>query len=324
LGINSIVDTDPWMIPYFQGGYEEAKGYTKGSGKYITPICPDCGRIKNKPMMIATIYIRHSIGCSCGDGQSYPFKFMFNLLEQLNMEFIPEYSPDWIYPKRYDFYFVKSDIKYIVEVDGEFHSKDNSMNGQTKEESKAKDDYKDKLADEHDIEMIRVDSEISELEYIKFNIINSKLSNILDLSKIDWLKCHEFALSNLVKVACDYKKNNPNMFGVEISKLMKLSTTTIYKYLRKGSALNWCNFDKEQEKINKKLKMQKIVGNKVKIFKDGVCLGSFPSLKDLERQSIKTFGIKLLKGAISLVCHNKSKQYKGYTFKFVDNEIINK
>ena len=32
-GINDITTTDPWMIPYFQGGYDEAKLYTSSSSK---------------------------------------------------------------------------------------------------------------------------------------------------------------------------------------------------------------------------------------------------------------------------------------------------
>lgn len=71
VGVNSIVDTSPWMIPYFQNP-EDAKLYAKSSNKYIVPICPDCGRIKDKPMMLNTIYREHSIHCPCSDGKSYP------------------------------------------------------------------------------------------------------------------------------------------------------------------------------------------------------------------------------------------------------------
>lgn len=34
-GINDITTTASWMIPYFLGGYDEAKKYTKGSNKNI-------------------------------------------------------------------------------------------------------------------------------------------------------------------------------------------------------------------------------------------------------------------------------------------------
>lgn len=34
-GYNDITTTDPWMIPYFQGGYDETKQYMSMSGKTI-------------------------------------------------------------------------------------------------------------------------------------------------------------------------------------------------------------------------------------------------------------------------------------------------
>ena len=76
------------------------------------------------------------------------------------------------------------------------------MSGQTIKESQLADDEKDKLANEHDIEVIRIDCYPSEFEYIRQNVLqNSTLSKIFDLSSINWNKCDEFALSNRVKEA---------------------------------------------------------------------------------------------------------------------------
>ena len=52
VGVNDIPTTDNWMIPYFQGGYDEAKQYASSSKTTIFPICPDCGQIKKKKMAI--------------------------------------------------------------------------------------------------------------------------------------------------------------------------------------------------------------------------------------------------------------------------------
>ena len=163
-GINDIPTEAPWMIPYFQGGYDEAKLYTKGSHKKIIPICPICGRIKDKFMQIKTIDITNSIGCVCGDGVSYPNKFMINMLEQLEVDFKQEYSPKWIGRKAYDFYV--SSMNLIIEMDGAWHDKDNTISGQTVEESKSIDGEKDRLAMEHNIEVIRIDCGKSNLEFI--------------------------------------------------------------------------------------------------------------------------------------------------------------
>ena len=45
-GITDIATTSPWMIPYFEGGHDEAKMYLdkSDSKKYFT--CPECGRQK--------------------------------------------------------------------------------------------------------------------------------------------------------------------------------------------------------------------------------------------------------------------------------------
>ena len=238
-GYNDIPTTAPFMIPFFQGGYDEAKLYTKSSGKKIYPICPNCKKIKKKPMGINHIYNRHSIVCTCSDKISYPNKFSYSLLNQLNeiynFDYLEhEYNPDWIGQKRYDNYFKINNKEYILEMDGSFHKKDNNMSGQTKEESKAIDDEKDKLAKEHGIKVIRIDCDKSDIEYIKQNIINSKLNEIFDLTKIDWLKCEEFALSNLVKIACSYW-NGGIESTLEISKIMKLSRPTVINYLKKGN-----------------------------------------------------------------------------------------
>jgi len=326
--INSIVANEEtyWMIPYFQGGWDKAKMYTPQSSLKLKFKCPDCGRVKNKPLSISNIYTNHSIGCQCGDKISYPSKIVYNLLEQLNVDFKTEYSPEWISPRLYDFYFKLNNEKFIIETDGGWHKQDNKMSGITKEESQRLDNYKDKLAQEHGIKVIRIDCEFSELNFIKNNILRSRVNDIFNLSNIDWLKCEEFALSNLCKKACEIKRNNSKMTTTTIGEIMKLDKGTIRKYLIKGTKLGWCEYDKDYEKrssLNKgRIKKRK----PVEIFKDGISLGIFPSCAELERQSEELFGVKLDYRNISSVCLDKVKTHKGFTFKYTGNindEIVN-
>lgn len=148
-GINDIPTTAPWMIKYFQGGYDEAKKYHSQSNQKVNFKCPDCGKIKNKTLPICELYKRNSISCSyCGDGLSYPEKFMFNILKQLNVDFETEKKFKWCKYKfknkmrqgRYDFYIPSMNL--IIEMDGGWHYKDNSKSGQTKEESEFIDNEK--------------------------------------------------------------------------------------------------------------------------------------------------------------------------------------
>lgn len=234
-GINDIPTTDPWMVKYFQDGCEEAKLYTRASGKKIYAICPDCGEIRKNPISIHQIYCNKSISCPCGDGQSYPNKFMYSLLKQLNIIFKSEYSPEWIKPRRFDFYIPSK--KIIIEMDGEFHFRDNGMNGITAEESQKIDTGKDRKAFEHEIYVIRINSKFSKLKSIKDNILESKLSEIFNLSNIDWLKCEEFALNNLIRKVYDLKRNDPQITTQQLVSIMDLSNVTILKYLKKGKTV---------------------------------------------------------------------------------------
>lgn len=111
--INSIVSTDEtkWMIPYFQGGYDEAKKYTPYSNEKKYFVCPECGRIKDKKISINSLCRNKHLSCICGDGISYPNKYGFalfnNQLKYQIKNFIRESQPEWAKPYYYDFYFEK-------------------------------------------------------------------------------------------------------------------------------------------------------------------------------------------------------------------------
>lgn len=329
--INSIVANKEthWMIPYFQGGYDEAKKYTSKSEKSVYPICPDCGRVKNKQMQICNMYNSHAIGCSCSDGKKYPEKFMTNVLEQINIEYITEYKAGWCKYKlknktktgRYDFYIPFKNL--VIETDGKQHKIDTTWS--TKEEQIQNDKYKDKLAKEHGVKVIRIDCEFSQLDFIKNNILNSELNNMFDLSNIDWNKCEEFALSNLCKKACEIKRDNPEMTTTEIGKIIKRNRNIVAGYLKKGSKLNWCHYNaKEEIERNNSNKRRGIINCKtVEIFKEGISLGIFESASELERKSEELFNIKLIHGSISAVARGIRNTHKGFTFRYIEFGKIN-
>ena len=139
------------------------------------------------------------------------------------------------------------------------------------------------------------------------NIIHSKLNELFDLSLIDWLKCHEYACSNLVKIVCELKKDNPDIKIIDIANILKLDRNTVRKYLKKGNKIwSWVNYNATPAIVRK-----------VEIFKDNMSLGIFENCGDLERQSEKLFGKKLRSSKISEVCRGEIKHYKRYTFKYL-------
>lgn len=318
--INSIVAKEEthWMIQYFKGGYDEAKMYSRGSNKKINFICPDCGIIKDKELHIYSVFNNKSIGCSCGDGFTYPNKFMFNLLEQLDINFETEYNPDWIKPKKYDFYI--ESLNLIIEMDGGLGhgKKTHSKSNKTVEETLDIDIYKDNKAKEHGIEVIRIDADESDMEYLKNEILESKLLDIFDLKNIDWLKCEEFALKNIVKEVCEYWKNKKyDETTIDLACIFKLNRATIIDYLKKGTKLKWCEYNAKEEMM-KALNMGfKFKSKKIEVFKNGISYGIYPSITFLSNNSECILGEKVSHNNISLICRDKKDSYNNFTFKYI-------
>lgn len=322
-GINDIPTTDPWMTKYFQGGYDEAKLYTHGSEHRIYPICPDCGTIKNTTTRIANIYNKHSCIChKCSDGISYPEKFMYSVLQQLNIDFQTQLTKTtfkWCkgegYDYKYDFYIPS--LNCIIETHGIQHYKEIKKwyRGITESEN---DVLKEQLAKQNGIKnYIPIDTRYSELEWIHNSIINSELPILLNFKEenIDWLKCGENACKNLIKEVCELKYYNSQISTSKIKQSYNLSIDTIRNYLKKGTQLGWCDYNPKEE-------MDMFYKNSfnakpVIILKNNIYLGSFLSITTLCQKSELLFGVKLLGSGISSVCTGDLKLYKGFSFKYI-------
>ena len=234
LGINTIWDKARWMCD-LGISEEDAKNNFPQSANKIEVVCPLCGN--KKKCRIRTVYGDKSIGCICDDKQSYPEKFMYSILKQLDIEFETQYSPKWINGKRYDFYIPK--FNAIIEVHGEQHYR-HTGRGRSLQEEQENDKLKEEIALDNGINYIVIDCRESTLNWIKDNILKSKLNNLFDLDNIDWIKCEKFAISNnLIKIACEYKKDNPNMTYTEIGKIMGYERHAIKRWIEKGKKLNW-------------------------------------------------------------------------------------
>ncbi|MDU4051201.1 MAG: hypothetical protein E7H33_09815 [Clostridium perfringens] len=318
LGVNTIWDTDRWMCD-LGVSEEDAKRLFRGSNKKITVKCPDCGR--EKIVRISSIYNYKSICCSCGDGKSYPEKFVCSLLEQLNLDFETEYNPDWIENKRYDFYIPS--LNCILETHGEQHYKQSfkRLGSRTLKEERINDKFKREISLANGIKYyIELDCRKSNIDYIKKSIFNSKLSQLFDLNNINWTRCAEFASKNNVKEVCDYWNNKKEYETTrDLSEKFKLSQATIINYIKKGTKLGWCNYNSKEEIKRIGKQNGKLIGKTVEIFKDGQSLGIFDSCSELDRKSEYKFGEKLRFSMIASVCRGERNTYKGYQFKYIEN-----
>lgn len=324
-GINDITTTHPWLALYFKDE-EEAKLYTyTGGGNpnnrngLILAKCPECGRTKDNPIRIYDLYKNHGFKCVCGDGISIPNKVLLLMLEQLKEHkiidnFETEKTFDWSLNRRYDGY-INSSI--IIEMNGGQHYRNifRHKDARNLKEENENDALKRELAFKNDIkEYIEINCDRSELEYIKQNILNSRLAKLFDLSQIDWNYIGENMYNNLVKVACEYKKNNPNLTTFDIANIMGVTYTTIHTYLVRGTKLGWCAYNGQEER--NKANLKRIKTNSIPI----ICINNekiYKSASFCSRISKQEFGINLIDVGIRYCCYGKQQDTKGYQFKYI-------
>ena len=258
-GINDIATTNPELVHLFKNK-EDAYKYKKWSKQYTCYICPCCGN--EYYLQIQNVTKAGKVPCDiCNDGFSYPNKFMANLLSQLNIAYEKEYSPDWISPKKYDFYFQINNKNYIVEMDGGL----GHGNSFGKPFQKHLDDgitidkYKDKMAKNHSISVIRIDCNYTSkrFEYITNSILNSYLAELFDLNAIDFKKCDLASNDNIFKAVLIDLQNG--LYDTKVlSRKHKLGESTIRNYINTAiesnivsqKAVNQYRFESRKKKIS--------------------------------------------------------------------------
>ena len=221
-GVNDIPTTAPWMIPYFQGGLEEAKQYTHSSSEKINPICPICGTIQKNKKKIGDIYKYHSIGCQCDGNMSYPELIMYNILKQFEIPFITQASKSvlpWANNYRYDFYLLN--IPCIIETHGGQHYEENNLTIRSLEEEQNNDKIKKDLAVNNGIEFyFQVDCRESNADWIINSCINCGLFSLLNIdeSKINFDNLYLSQFNDEIKKCKEIVNKNPNITFAELTR----------------------------------------------------------------------------------------------------------
>jgi hypothetical protein len=292
-----------------QDGYE----HTYGS-KYKTYfICQCCGNIIFKS--IKEVYSR-GLGCQrCGDTISYPNKFMRALLSQLDVQNIKhEYSPSWLYPYSYDNYFEINGYKILLEADGGIgHGNKVFGSNEVDTDGLERDRIKDKLAQEHEMHVVRIDcnyKDYNKYKYIKQNILSSRFANIVDLSCVDWDKCHAEALSSLV-YKCAEMYNKGFCVG-DIVRQLGYDNGTVSSWLKQAAQIGLCTYNKEESRKRGRKLLHRAVNQ---YSKDGFFIGTYESL------TTASLATSINSTAISNCC--KKKKYfhtaGGFCWFYVDD-----
>lgn len=323
-GRNAIYYTHPDLVRNLVNIQDAFCEALTDSDKKLKTICRDCGNISDKKKSS----LLEGFSCDkCSDGISYPNKFIYSVIDQLSKinnitDIKREFKPEWSHGRIYDIKFKYNNIDYIIEMDGGFHYCDNRFNGCSVEEQNHIDMEKDLMAQFNGHELIRIDCNYSSRqkrhEYIKNNIINSKLSKIFDLTVVNWGKVETFAIGSIAAKVWDMINNE---FTVnDILSMIPISKSTINGYISIGKKLGIIPRGNSRGNISIWVfKLGKLAWNK-----------PFNNAQDLEYKSLSIFKDRLpgtnvydrLKRVGNL---EHTSSFKGYTFvKVPYGEDINK
>lgn len=327
-GINDIATTRPDLIKYFKNK-EDSYKYCMNSNKKLYFICPQCGR--EKQMMIGTL-AKYGFSCNnCGDGFSYPSKFIMELIRQLlEQKQIKEYKSEksfaWSNGKRYDLYIVLNNKNtLLIEINGEQHYGYNNINymaykgGRTLKEEQRNDAEKCWLAYKNGIDnYVQLDCRESSMEFIKNSILNSELLNILfNLNNINWNLCNlkgNVNIKNEVNKYWDNKEENETTLNV--ANKFGLDRSTVINYLKDNSNYNPKEENKKSALRNNKLRRKTVLAYTL----ENEFLGEFESAYELSNNSLQILGVSISATGISKSCRLNGKPIKGFIFKYKEEK----
>lgn len=235
---NDIPTLRPDLLKYLKNP-EDAIGVRPRSGKIVECVCPICGH--EKKIRFAELSTKPFSCLICGHGISYPEKIMRGVLTQLNVSYKTEKKFEWGHNKKYDFYLPK--YQCIIETHGIQHYQNHIFN-KSLEDEQNNDKFKYTNAMNNGIEKyIVIDCSLSDINWIKNNILKSDLKDMFDLSNIDWDECEKYYNIDKKNKILELWNSGQCDTVNDISKKLNLSSYTVRSYLEKLSALKLCNYD---------------------------------------------------------------------------------
>lgn len=324
-GVNDIPTSAPWMVPYFIGGEEEAKKYSKSSKNRIDMVCPTCGRI-HKNVKIQYLNYHKKLNCVCQDSMSYPNKFMYFFFEQLGVKFRIEQGFPWSENKIYDDYIELDDGKTLIcENHGGWHYTKNPLKHKmTLEDQQRNDQHKEDMAKANGIDYyVVLDCRESTKEWIVNSIMNSQLAELFDLSKVDFDQCDKDSSRNILFEVCRYKKEHPELFATDIAKVFHINEGTVRLYLNKGNNLGLCQYDssKEQKRKGRMLRGNTEDSRPVECIDTGIVYHSASLFSDEYKNRT---GVNINVGNIQSVCSGKRNHTRNLHFRYITKQEFNR
>lgn len=271
---------------------EDGYGVSLQSHKKKDFVCQYCGTVI-KDIAVRSV-LRYGLQCPvCSDGLSYGEKFIANLLNQLNVDYVHDKTTSWSNSKRYD--FIITDSKIIIEVHGKQHYEKgfNYDNARTLSEERKNDSYKKELALLNGIEhYVELDAKESSLDYLKQSVLKSEMSLLFDLSAIDWQSIADNCIKSKVQEVCDLW-NSGIKSTFKIAEKLKMHVSTVSDYLKQCASAGLCDYTVDKHK--------KII-----------CVDTGKVYDSLEAVGNDGFNMS----QVSACCHGKANTSGGYNWCF--------
>ena len=304
-GVNDLWANRPDVAALLQNT-ESGYVYGVGSHKKESFVCPECLQISHKEICKVT---SRGFKCDyCSDGISFPNKILRYILTHLPVDNVRfEWSPDWLKPKRYDGYFELCGLPYVVEMDGGLGHGNKTIYDNVN--GLQIDIYKDNLAIQHNIRVIRIDCNYPNIdarfEYIKTNLLRSELSQVIDLHLISWDECLKSALSSNILKAVELYKKQYNI--LDIASLLQCNRQTVRDWLKQAAKINLCDYSSETSYSRSHKKLPSNTVGVQQIDYDQNIIRTFISVAEAHRQT----GIN----NISAVLNGRQKSAGGFLWR---------
>lgn len=311
--INSIAAKRPDLLVYFVNK-DDAYKATCGCRRRLNLKCPDCGTFKS---MAAYNLTEHGFSCQvCGDGISYPNKLIRQVMKtfEQNLDFLDyEWTPNWSNGKRYDVCFLQHNKYYTIEMQGAQHYTPMWYSDKSVAEIMEEDYKKSELAKAYGVTPIVIDARISDPNFIISNIKSSILSELFDFSVIDWDKCIQDAVKNIVKQVCDDYNKNPNVLTSDLAKKYKIHRRTVSLYLKQGNEFGWCKYSPEESYKNAIVRM----GKAVHVFdKNKNLTYTYCSVSECCRELSKIYNCYFNRNIVNETCNGIRDSYYNLIFEY--------
>ena len=245
--------THPYVIKFLKN--KEDRFYSHGSKQKVIVKCPRCGTEKEMRILHLT---ERGFSCStCGDGNSYPNKFIECLVRQSRFEFFTEQRFDWsIYDNTYKIYdiYIPS-LNCIVENHGKQHYERGFeyVGGRTLEDEQINDKLKREIALKNSIQnYFEIDCRKSSLNWIRDSIVKSGLLDLLHLEEnnVNWQECNKYAVKSKMYSTCELWNNGSSVKDISIK--LCVNNNTITKYLQQGREMKLCDYQEYKARVRGK------------------------------------------------------------------------